>query len=71
MKSHLNFDWQNDDPSVQDQMGKRFKLAQEQQQLRRKYEQIVEQKLHSRYNELHEEDLYAPYKQKQADVLTK
>lgn len=71
MKSHLNFDWQNDDPSVQDQMGKRFKLAQEQQQLRRKYEQIVEQKLHSRYNELHEEDLYAPHKQKQGDVLTK
>lgn len=63
MKSHLQFDWQNDDPSIQDQIGKKHKLNQERQQITQKYNENVEKVLHSRYVELH--DGNDPNKQKE------
>lgn len=46
MKSHLEFDWQNNDPSIQDQIGKRYKLNQEKEQTTKKYTDIVTKKIY-------------------------
>jgi hypothetical protein len=37
MKSNVNLDWSGSDVSVQDQVGKRFKLKQESEEIKKKY----------------------------------
>lgn len=49
MKSHLMFDWQNQDPSVLDQQGRKYKRSQENAEIRKKYAENLDRKIHSKY----------------------
>ncbi len=62
MKSHLKFDWQNDDPSIQDQIGKKYKLDQEKKQIKKKYTELVDKKMYNRYVELNDDNHELPKK---------
>lgn len=59
MKSKLKFDWQDSDVSVQDQVGSRFKLKQENELIRKKYTDTLDHRLYHKYVEHEEEQPYA------------
>jgi hypothetical protein len=56
MKSHVKFDWQNSDLSVQDQVGSRFKIKQENEMIKKKYTDRLDRKIYHKYVE-HEEEM--------------
>jgi hypothetical protein len=49
MKSKLEFDWQGSDTSVQDQVGSRFKLKKENELIRKKYTDTLDQRIYHKY----------------------
>jgi hypothetical protein len=51
MKSKLKFDWQGEDTSVQEQVGKRYKLKQEKELIRKKYTDTLEKRIYHKYVE--------------------
>jgi hypothetical protein len=57
MKSRVEFDWQNNDVSVQDQVGTKFKLNQEHEQIRKKYTESLDKRIYNKYVE-HKDDSY-------------
>lgn len=77
MKSRVEFDWQNNDTSVQDQVGFRYKLNREHEEIRKKYEQTLDKRIYKKYVE-HDVDNYSFLKDLQkgkdsqgGDTLTK
>ena len=49
MHSKVKFDWQGSDLSVQDQVGKRFKLKQENEAIKKMYTDRLDQRIHRKY----------------------
>lgn len=51
MRSHLKLEWPTSDFSIQDQVGSRFKLKKENEQIRKKYTDTLDRKIYHKYVE--------------------